>query len=87
MSTRAPKTALTAFAAPGVLVLGLFFIAPVTAVLIGAFSDGGAAFGRLAADPVFWNGLRGTLLLGTVAPRSTPTISTASAKAARRSAP
>jgi len=74
VSTRAPKTALTAFAAPGVLVLGLFFIAPVVAVLIGAFSDRGAAFGRLAADPVFWNGLRGTLLLGTVAPLFSLTI-------------
>jgi putative spermidine/putrescine transport system permease protein len=59
---------LTALAAPGAVVLSLFFIVPVCSVLAGAFSDGGAAFRRLAGDPVFWNGLRGTLVLGTVAP-------------------
>ena len=59
---------LAAFALPGMAVLGLFFILPVCAVMVGAFTDGGAAFGRLKADPVFWNGLRGTLVLGTVAP-------------------
>lgn len=68
MSTRVPSSALFAFAVPGGVVLGLFFLVPVCAVLAGAFSDGGSAFGRLAADPVFWNGLRGTLVLGTVAP-------------------
>jgi putative spermidine/putrescine transport system permease protein len=59
---------LAAFAAPGAVVLGLFFLLPVSAVLVGAFSDGGSAFGRLSSDPVFWNGLRGTIVLGTVAP-------------------
>lgn len=68
MSVRAPIPTLVAFAVPGAVVLGLFFLVPVTAVLIGAFSDSGSAFGRLFADPVFWNGLRGTLLLGTAAP-------------------
>ncbi len=68
MTTRASRSTLIAFALPGVLVLALFFLLPVSTVLIGAFSDGGAAFYRLATDPVFWNGLRGTLILGTVAP-------------------
>lgn len=68
MTTRASRSTLIAFALPGVLVLALFFLLPVSTVLIGAFSDGGAAFHRLATDPVFWNGLRGTLILGTAAP-------------------
>ena len=68
MSTRAPKPVLAALAAPGLVVLALFFLLPVSTVVVGAFSDGGGAFRRLAADPVFWNGLRGTLVLGTVAP-------------------
>lgn len=68
MTTRVPRSILTAFALPGIAVLALFFLLPVSTVLIGAFADGGAAFGRLAADRVFWNGLRGTLILGTVAP-------------------
>jgi putative spermidine/putrescine transport system permease protein len=68
MSARASTPMLAAFAAPGTVVLALFFLVPVSAVLIGAFSDGGSAFGRLAADPVFWNGLRGTLIIGTTAP-------------------
>jgi len=59
---------LAAFAMPGTVVLTLFFLVPVCSVLSGALSDGGAAFRRLAADPVFWNGLRGTLVLGTLAP-------------------
>jgi putative spermidine/putrescine transport system permease protein len=68
LSTRASRSVLTALAAPGAVVLTLFFVVPLCSVLTGAFSDGGAAFRRLAADPVFWNGLRGTLVLGTVAP-------------------
>lgn len=68
MSIRASTSILAAFSGPGVIVLALFFIVPVCSVLIGAFSDGGSAFSRLAADPVFWNGLKGTLILGTVAP-------------------
>jgi putative spermidine/putrescine transport system permease protein len=68
VSPRAPRSTLAALAMPGTVVLGLFFVLPVCAVLTGALSDGGAAFRRLAADPVFWNGLRGTLVLGSVAP-------------------
>lgn len=68
MSVRASTPILAAFSGPGVIVLALFFIVPVCSVLVGAFSEGGSAFSRLMADPVFWNGLKGTLILGTVAP-------------------
>ena len=68
MSVRASTPILAAFSGPGVIVLALFFIVPVCSVLVGAFSDGGSAVSRLMADPVFWNGLKGTLILGTVAP-------------------
>lgn len=67
MGVRATRQALTLFALPGCVTLGLFFILPISAVMIGALSDGGA-FTRLLNDPVFWNGLRGTLVLGTAAP-------------------
>lgn len=67
MSVRASRKALAVFALPGALTLGLFFLLPVGTVLIGALTDSGA-FGRLIADPVFWNGLKGTLILGTAAP-------------------
>jgi putative spermidine/putrescine transport system permease protein len=53
LSTRASRSVLTALAAPGAVVLTLFFVVPLCSVLTGAFSDGGAAFRRLAADPVF----------------------------------
>ncbi|BCP52292.1 ABC transporter permease [Kaistia sp. 32K] len=68
MGARASRPMLAAFALPGLVVLALFFLLPVSSVLVGAFSDGGSAFGRLAADPVFWNGLKGTLVIGTAAP-------------------
>lgn len=68
MSARVSTSMLAAMTVPGAVVLGLFFLLPVGAVLIGAFTDGGSAFARLTADPVFWNGLRGTMVLGTVAP-------------------
>lgn len=68
MSIRASRPILIALALPGALVLALFFVLPVASVLAGAFADGGAPFRRLGADPVFWNGLRGTLMLGTLAP-------------------
>jgi len=68
MSARVSTSMLAVMTAPGAVVLGLFFLLPVGAVLIGAFTDNGSAFGRLIADPVFWNGLRGTMVLGTVAP-------------------
>lgn len=51
------------FATPGVIVLCFFFALPLSAVVIEAMADGGSAFGRLFADPVFWRGLLGSLLL------------------------
>jgi putative spermidine/putrescine transport system permease protein len=54
---------LLAMAGPGVAMLLLFFIAPLAVVVTSAFSDGGHAFSGVFADPVFWRGLRGTLLL------------------------
>ncbi|MEN3931725.1 ABC transporter permease [Microvirga sp. W0021] len=68
MSARVSNRTLAAFAAPGMIVLGLFFLLPLCAVLAGAFTDGGHAFSQLAGDTVFWNGLWGTLFLGTAAP-------------------
>lgn len=63
-----PPGLRTAFATPGAVVLLLFFALPLSVIVIEAASEGGSAFGRLFEDPVFWKGLRGTLVLGTLAP-------------------
>ena len=55
-------------AVPGALVIVLFFILPLAVVVSEAFTDGGGAFRKVLADVVFWRGLAGTLVLGTVAP-------------------
>lgn len=55
-------------AAPGTLVIILFFLVPLAVVVAEAFADGGEAFHKLFVDPVFWRGLGGTLVLGTTAP-------------------
>ncbi len=55
-------------AAPGSIVVFFFFIVPLVVVVAEAFEDGGAAFGRVFHDSIFWRGLGGTLVLGTVAP-------------------
>ncbi len=55
-------------AAPGGLVIFLFFIVPLAVVVSEAFSDGGGAFARVFEDSIFWRGLGGTLILGTAAP-------------------
>lgn len=57
-----------AFALPGAVVFALFFVLPLAVVLIEAMGDGGTAFGRVWGDAVFWNGLRGSILLGIAAP-------------------
>ncbi len=54
-------------AAPALVVLGLFFVLPLGAVALDAFSDGGAAFGRVTAQPRFASALAGSLLLTAVA--------------------
>lgn len=57
-----------AFALPALVVFALFFVLPLLSVVREAADDHGAAFGRVLTDPVFWAGLRGSLVLGTLAP-------------------
>lgn len=54
-------------ASPALLVLVLFFVVPVLAIAIDAFSDGGSAFGRVLALPRFIPAVTGSLLLSAVA--------------------
>ena len=51
-------------AAPGGLVILLFFVVPLAVVSGEAFTGGGTAFAAIFADPIFWRGLGGTLVLG-----------------------
>jgi putative spermidine/putrescine transport system permease protein len=50
-------------AAPGLLVLVLFFLVPLVAVTAEAFVGGGAAFAKVFGDPLFWRGLAGSTAL------------------------
>ncbi len=68
MNALHPKGALAVFVVPATVVFSLFFVIPVALVLGESFADGGAAFGRVLADPVFWRGLAGSLAIGTLAP-------------------
>lgn len=68
MSVRTPFAVTAAFAVPGAIVFLLFFLLPLSVVLIESTSDGGSAFSRVWNDPVFWNGLRGSIVLGIAAP-------------------
>lgn len=68
MSLRLPPAVSLAAALPGAIIFLLFFCLPLSVVLIEAMRDGGSAFGRVWTDPVFWNGLRGSLVLGITAP-------------------
>ena len=68
MSARTPAAFTASFTTPGAIVFGLFFLLPLAAVLMEAISDGGSAFGRVWNDPVFWVGLRGSIMLGIAAP-------------------
>lgn len=65
-----------AFVAPGLLVLLFFFLLPLSVLVGEAGADGGSAFGRVFADPVFWKGVRGTLVLGTAAPLASLVVGT-----------
>jgi putative spermidine/putrescine transport system permease protein len=51
---------------PALIVLALFFVTPLLALVPEAGSNGGQAFLQLAADSLFWVGLRNTILLGVV---------------------
>ncbi len=64
----APAGLRFAFAVPGLVVLLVFFVLPLSVIVVEAFTGGGSAFGRVLQDPVFWKGLQGTVVLGTVAP-------------------
>ncbi|BBK30482.1 putative spermidine/putrescine transport system permease protein [Stella humosa] len=68
MTPHVPRPLLLAFLLPGVVLFTVFFLLPLSLILAEAGSDGGVAFMALLSDPVFWNGLGGSLLLGTVAP-------------------
>lgn len=52
---------------PAWLFMGLFFAAPLAALLPEALAGGGSAFGRVFADRLFWDALRNTLVLGACA--------------------
>jgi len=68
MNALHPKRALAVFVVPATVVFCVFFVIPVALVLGESSADGGAAFGRVLADPVFWRGLAGSLAIGTLAP-------------------
>ncbi len=53
--------------APGAAIFLFFFVLPLTAVSLDAFTDSGAAFLRVMRNDLFWGGLRGTLILATTA--------------------
>ena len=59
---------LLLLALPAVVFLLVFFVLPLSVLVLEAGTDGGSAFGRLWADAVFWKGLQGSLVLGTAAP-------------------
>jgi len=53
--------------APGAALLTFFFLIPLGAVSLDAFSGGGTAFLRVVGNDLFWGGLRGTLVLAATA--------------------
>jgi putative spermidine/putrescine transport system permease protein len=55
-------------AAPGALVILLFFVVPLGMVAAESLTGGGGAFMAIFEDPIFWKGLTGTLVLGVTAP-------------------
>ncbi|HXP97647.1 MAG TPA: ABC transporter permease subunit [Telmatospirillum sp.] len=56
------------FLLPCAAIFLLFFAAPLGSVVVGALAGGLGAFRHLFADPLFWRGLGGSLILGTTAP-------------------
>jgi putative spermidine/putrescine transport system permease protein len=77
MVTMATRFWMALFVLPGMIVFLLFFILPTGGMLAEAASDGGAAFLRLARDPVFWNSLGGSLFVGLAAPSLSLVVGTA----------
>ncbi len=83
----APAGIRLGMALPGIVIALLFFALPLSTVAVEAAADGGSAFGRLFADPVFWRGLRGTIVLGLAAPLASLIVGTAVAMHLARLAP
>lgn len=67
MNKRFSKSMLLLLTAPAFTLLTVFFILPLTGVLIEPFLDKGAAFMRLWSDPLFLRGLQGSSLLALTA--------------------
>ncbi len=63
-----PKTVSAMFLLPALTLLFVFFLLPLAAVVIESVEGGGRAYLQYLNDPVFWRGLRGTMLLGVLAP-------------------
>ncbi|MGI6246203.1 MAG: ABC transporter permease [Pseudochelatococcus sp.] len=82
-----PRHLAALFALPGALVFALFFALPATSILLEAASDAGGAVARVFSDPVFRNGLRGSLLIGTLAPLVSLAVGVTVAIALARFAP
>ncbi|MGU3494270.1 ABC transporter permease [Xanthobacteraceae bacterium A53D] len=57
-----------AFLLPALVLFALFFALPLASVVREALGEDGSAFSRVLADPVFWQGVKGSLILGTLAP-------------------
>ncbi|MBZ8133678.1 ABC transporter permease [Afifella sp. IM 167] len=57
-----------ALAAPAGAFLLIFLAWPLAGIVKEALADGGGAFSRVFSDPVFWRGVRGSAILGTLAP-------------------
>ncbi len=57
-----------AFALPGFLVLALFFVTAARQHCARGLQRGRIGLRSCVADPVFWGGVRGSLILGTLAP-------------------
>jgi putative spermidine/putrescine transport system permease protein len=53
--------------APGAALLIFFFAIPLSVVSADAFTGAGAAFARVFGNPLFYGGLRGTLILALTA--------------------
>jgi len=66
--TQKRRRGLAVMALPGVTVFLFFFVLPLAVVFGEAFRGGGVEFVKVVGDPVFLRGLRGTLILGTLAP-------------------
>jgi putative spermidine/putrescine transport system permease protein len=64
----ASRGILVGFLLPCAAIFSLFFLAPLGSVVVEATAGGFNAFRQLFADPLFWRGLAGSLILGTTAP-------------------